>query len=204
MANTANLKRWWANYVMMDFGFSGQTLQTELTLACKIGDHRIIAAYDLIAIRGGIISIYDWKTSTRYPNHEWLAARWQTRVYPALLARSGVHLNDNRLLKPESIQMIYWFAEYPDQSTVFKYNADKYTADWSAIQDLVEEITSASDFPLTQEIRSCAFCRYRSYCGRGDRAGNWVDADPEDDIGDFHDLEIEEITGIDTLNLNTT
>ena len=67
----------------------------ELTLSVPLGDHRLIAKFDLLAIEpGGRAVIVDWKTGQRRQGQSWLAGRLQTRVYRYVLAQAGAHLND--------------------------------------------------------------------------------------------------------------
>ncbi len=95
-ANTDNLQRWWDNYInakdltgLKDL--SG--LKTEITLSAPLGKFRLVAKYDLIGFDGDKVYIYDWKTYRKRPKNEWLAVRWQTRVYRALLVQAGAHFN---------------------------------------------------------------------------------------------------------------
>ena len=93
MANTPNLERWWNNF-RKEFD-SFDKLHPELTLSSPIGNHRLVAKYDLVAVQDDRATIYDWKTSAKRPRDEWMSARWQTRVYRALLVQAGAHLNNN-------------------------------------------------------------------------------------------------------------
>jgi hypothetical protein len=138
-----------------------------------------VAKYDLVSTRDGRATIYDWKTYARRPSDEWLAARWQTRVYRALLSRAGAVLNDGRPFDPTRIRMIYWFADFPDEPAEFIYDEQQFSADWSAVESLLKEIESTRDFPLTEDEGRCRFCEFRSLCDRGGRAGPWQDVDVE-------------------------
>ncbi len=134
LANTPNLERWWKNWLdfrgLQDFG----NLLPELTLSCPIGEHRLLAKYDLVAVNDGKAVIYDWKTYAKRSRDEWLAARWQTCVYRALLVQAGAHLNAGKPFEPEQIEMIYWFADFPSEPARFKYDAKQFKRDWSAIE----------------------------------------------------------------------
>ncbi len=173
LANTPNLERWWANYQFFDLIPSGYTQYPELSLSCPIGEHRLIAKYDLIAVNPGQKAlIFDWKTSAKRPRDEWMAARWQTRVYRALLTKAGARLNNNVPFDPEQIEMIYWYADFPSAPARFTYDKKQFKRDWSAIEKIVSEVSTAKGFPLTEDQNSCRFCAYRSYCERGTQAGN--------------------------------
>lgn len=106
LANTPNLERWWRNYVSADFGIDGFDRYTELTLSSPAQNHRLLAKYDLVAIKAGEKAIiFDWKTYAKRPRDEWMAARWQTRLYRSILTLAGSHLNGGRPLVPEQIEM---------------------------------------------------------------------------------------------------
>src|ERR1700690_2110693 len=112
-ANTPNLERWWTHF-KREFKANGQ-LYPELTLSSPIGKQRLVAKYDLVAIENEKAVIYDWKTYAKRPRDEWMSARWQTRVYRALLIQAGAHLNGNKPFVPEQIEMIYWYADFPSE-----------------------------------------------------------------------------------------
>jgi CRISPR/Cas system-associated exonuclease Cas4 (RecB family) len=177
MAASPDLARWWQNYVTAGLDLRGHTLHTEKILAARVGEHRLVSKYDLLAVRPGRAMIYDWKTYARRPRDEWLAARWQTRVYRAMLVRAGADLNGGQPFEPGAISMTYWFAEFPSEPAQFAYDPRQFKRDWSAIEDLVEEITQAQVFPLTEDRTRCRFCVYRSLCDRGGDAGAWQDAE---------------------------
>ena len=141
MANTPNLARWWNNF-KQEFGSLGE-LHPELTLSSPIGNHRLVAKYDLVAVQDNKATIYDWKTYAKRPHDEWMSARWQTRVYRALLVQAGAHLNNSNPFEPGQIEMIYWYADFPSDPTRFKYDANQFKRDWSAIQKVVKEISSS-------------------------------------------------------------
>ena len=196
LANTDNLQRWWENYVNAK-DLTGLTdlsgLYAEVTLSAPLGKFRLVAKYDLIAIGDNKATIYDWKTYRKRPKNEFLHIRWQTRVYHALLVQAGAHLNGGKPFTPEQIEMVYWFADFPTEPARFVYKADQYKRDWDALTKLAEEITSASDFPKTDDVSKCSYCPYRSYCDRGIRAGDAADAELETATEDLFDINFEQI-----------
>lgn len=193
LANTPTLRRWWNNFESTDLGLGGRINRAEVSLFFCLSDHRLTAKYDLIAVRGGSAIIYDWKTYQNRPREEWLAARWQTRLYPALLAKAGAHLNNGEPIPPDRIRMIYWFAEFPNEPAEFKYDASQFERDWSRIETAILQITSARSFPLTDDRRTCMYCVFRSYCERGDKAGIGSDTQIEVDIPDNLEGNLEQI-----------
>ena len=196
LANTANLKRWWDNFVsdenLKDLNQASGRF-TEAALSSPLGKFRLVAKYDLIAVSDHKVVIYDWKTYRKRSKNEWLATRWQTRVYRALLAQAGAHLNNGKSFAPERIEMIYWFAEFPNEPAHFPYNATQFKRDWDALEKLAGEITAASSYPQTEDRQKCSYCPYRSYCDRGIRAGDLADAESEMEAEELFDVNFEQI-----------
>jgi len=215
VANTPNLQRWWENF-LANPDLRGLTplrsatgalredlggLYAEATLSAPLGQFRLLAKYDLIAIENEKITIYDWKTYRKRPRNEWLAARMQTRVYRALLVHAGAHLNHNKPFEPEQIEMVYWFSDFPNEPARFAYTSAQYKRDWDTLLKLSDEIKSAlrqaqdnaSSYPLTEDRTKCMFCPYRSYCERGVRAGDVDQAEAEMEAEELFDVNFEQI-----------
>ncbi len=189
MANEPELDQWWRNYqsyqpataLLLKSEETQASHKTfpEVTLSAALSGYRLLAKYDLIAIRAGeraanrLAVIFDWKTSRHRPRRETLAATLQTRVYRYLLVRAGGYLNDNVAVQPDQVEMIYWFAEFPESPGRFPYDDVQYQADEAYLQGLIQRIEalSAEDVQLTDDVRACRYCPYRSYCDRGQRAG---------------------------------
>ncbi|HEX6035767.1 MAG TPA: PD-(D/E)XK nuclease family protein, partial [Anaerolineales bacterium] len=165
----------------------------EATLSAPLGQYRLLAKYDLIAVQNGKALIYDWKTYRKRPRNEWLATRMQTRVYRSLLVQAGAHLNNGKAFEPEEIEMIYWFADFPDEPARFPYNSAQFLRDWDSLLKLSEELASASSYPLTEDRQKCLFCTYRSYCERGIRAGDMEQAEAEREAEELFDVNFEQI-----------
>jgi CRISPR/Cas system-associated exonuclease Cas4 (RecB family) len=202
IANTANLQRWWENFLnnknllgLADL--TGLDIYPEATLSAPLGNFRIVAKYDLIAIHDGKATIYDWKTYRKRPRNEWLASRMQTRVYRALLVHAGAHLNNGNPFTPEQIEMVYWFADFPNEPARFTYTSAQYKRDWDTLVKLADEIHNAPSFPLTDDRTKCSYCPYRSYCDRGVRAGELDQAETEMEAEELFDVNFEQIGEIE-------
>jgi hypothetical protein len=155
--------------------------------------------------------ILEWKTSRKRPQRKWLAERLQTRVYPYLLVRAGSHLleigdgglemGDWRPFQPEQMEMVYWFANFPQDPERFPYDATQYEADDYYLASLIEKIKDLGDddFPLTTQERRCRYCPYRSLCQRGVRAGSFDEMEDELEWGDDFEvvLDFEQIAEIE-------
>jgi CRISPR/Cas system-associated exonuclease Cas4 (RecB family) len=208
LANSANLQRWWENFLASREKLDLENpsgIYPEATLSAPLGNVRLIAKYDLIKISKNRAIIYDWKSYRKRPRNEWLSARMQTRVYMALLAKAGAHLNQGQPFEPEQIEMVYWFSEFPDDPARFAYTPAHFKRDWDLLTKLEDEIQrallqvteKASSFPLTDDRTKCLYCPYRSYCERGVRAGDVDQAEAETSTGLSPGMEAEEL-----FNLN--
>jgi CRISPR/Cas system-associated exonuclease Cas4 (RecB family) len=199
LANTENLQRWWANFLDIPGLTDFKGRYSEITLSAPLGKFRLVAKYDLIAIDQDRATIFDWKTYRKRPKNEWLHVRWQTRVYRALLARAGAHLNNGKAFTPEQIEMVYWFADFPTEPARFIYKADQYKRDWDALTRIADEISpgltspTTSSYPKTDEVAKCSYCPYRSYCNRGVCAGDLADAELETEAEELFDINFEQI-----------
>jgi CRISPR/Cas system-associated exonuclease Cas4 (RecB family) len=196
LANTVNLQRWWENFIddkdlrgLRDLG----VLYPEATLSAPLGNYRLLAKYDLLIIENGKATIYDWKTYRKRSRNEWLSARMQTRVYRALLIHAGTHLNHGQPFQPEQVEMVYWFADFPNEPARFTYTSAQYKRDWDSLVKLADEIASASSYPLTDDRAKCSYCPYRSYCDRGVRAGDVEQAEAETEAEELFDVNFEQI-----------
>jgi len=186
------LAEWWQAYLTAPPPDLPPIRLPEITLSAPLGDHRLTAKFDLIALDPGRRAvIVDWKTSAKRPRPGWLIGRLQTRVYRYLLAHAGGDLRGHpapdtsqasgAALAPDQIEMIYWFANYPDEPERLPYDATQFAADGRALAELAAEIAQRDDpvFPLTDDHKRCLFCAYRSLCGRGVAAGDLADAGDE-------------------------
>jgi CRISPR/Cas system-associated exonuclease Cas4 (RecB family) len=180
LANSVDLSRWWGNYLSHDFNISGHTQYSELTINTPIGTHRLLAKVDLLAVlHGRKALIFDWKTTHKRPRDEWMATRMQTRVYRALLVQAGMYLNGGIPFEPEQVEMIYWYADFPSEPAHFPYNPAQYKRDWDALTGMINEISKARFFPLTEDEKKCGYCPFRSYCDRGGKASKQDEAEDE-------------------------
>ncbi len=201
MASDETLRLWWQNYLRQSPPDLPEDRHPEIVLAAPLGGHRLVAKYDLLAITPGQRAvIVDWKTGQKRPSRRWLAERLQTRVYRYLLVEAGAHLNAGEPIAPEQVEMIYWFANHPDDPEHFAYDARQHQTDGETLEGLIGEIIGLgeNDFPLTTHERHCRFCPYRSLCQRGIEAGTLLESEHDLDLGEDWsiDLDLEQIAEI--------
>lgn len=151
---------------------------------------RIAAKYDLIAAEpGGRAVIVDWKTARRRSEPSALRQRWQSILYPYLLVEASANLPWGAL-RPEQVEMCYWFTAAPSQPIRFRYDAAQHAANRQRIQQILQRLfagQSEADFPKVADTaanrrRFCAYCIYRSRCNRGDVAGTLDLFDDEEEF----------------------
>lgn len=166
-----------------------ELVASEAAAASARPARRLAAKYDLIAAEtGGRVVIVDWKTGQRRPDPATLRRRLQSAVYPFVLVEASANLPWGPV-RPEQVEMRYWFTAAPGQPMVFPYDAAQHAANRTRLQRLLAEAASGhteADYPKVPDTeftrrRLCAFCIYRSRCNRGGAAGDLHDLDdPED------------------------
>lgn len=203
------LRSWWQSFLSHDpvaqYGGddSAAKVRSELSLVGQVAGYRLVAKYDVvIVVPGRQAVILDWKTSNRSPSVPWLKRRLQTMVYPHVLVQAGPYLNGQVPVQPRHVEMVYWYPGFPDQTVRLPYSASQYALDGEYLERQVETIVGLGegDFALTEDEKSCKYCAYRSYCGRGDRAGSLDDVDAELDFDadpDDVDFDLEQIAEIE-------
>lgn len=202
MASDPDLQLWWSNYAQaLPAALPGKRFP-EVTLSAPIGKWTLTAQYDLVVVSPeDKTTILDWKTADKLPKREWLAARLQTRIYRFLLARAGSVLNDGKAIGADQIEFVYWYAGFPDEAFRFAYDEAQATADEGKLTDLIQELAQQreDDYPLTEDVRWCSYCVYRSYCSRGDQAGRLEDfaEAPETEEEQLAELDFGQIAEIE-------
>jgi hypothetical protein len=201
-AQEGALAQWWQAYLNAPPpGLPKALRQSELRLSTSLGRYRLAARYDLLAIQPGEKAvIVDWKTSSKRPLRAWLAARWQTLVYPYVLLEAGAHLNGGGTLAPEQIELIYWFAEFPGQVERFPYDGERHAAEGEALAHVIAEIEAREQetWSLTEDLRRCRYCTYPTLCERKVLEAETDEAEPELEVEPFDfDLDLEQIAEIE-------
>jgi len=173
----------------------------EITLAGRLGDIRLVAKVDLIAVYSdGTIQIFDWKTTQHVPRRAWLTERLQSKVYPYLLTKAGAFLNKEQPISPDQVEMIYWYPAVPDTLMRIPYSQKQYQADSTYLHSLLDTLLhlKEDEFPMTSDEQHCKFCVYRSLCNRGITAGQLIDFENSTSIGedDTFDIDFSQIDEI--------
>jgi RecB family exonuclease len=173
----------------------------ELSLVTHLVGYQVVAKFDLIEVKSsGEITIFDWKTSPKKPKRNRLTERIQSRLYPYVLSQAGNQLNNGKIIHPEQIEMIYWFAEHPQQIERFPYNSEQMERDKKFLSQIIDEIINlpSENFERTTDQSRCKYCVYRSLCERGIAAGdiNELEMDIEMDEEKALDIDFDQIAEI--------
>lgn len=185
------LRRWWNAFRHATFPFHPPKAHyAEITLSAPLAGYRLLAKYDLIAqTEDNHFWVMDWKTQPAPPPTSNLLGRWQTVVYPYVLACAGKSLTDDGAdIPPEHIHMGYWFAE-TGTLVAFDYDASQRAQAETHLTALIDGIKARDDFPLTDALRHCQFCTYRSLCNRGNAGEMPPDYELVVDIDEHFDLD---------------
>jgi hypothetical protein len=166
--------RWWNAFLSLGLNPSPNFFP-EKAITIPYGNFRMTAHFDLFTKQpDGTYIIYDWKTNLKRPSQQQVENRMQTIVYPIVLNK---FFKFERKNGPRSIKMIYWYPEFPEQPHEFSFAPDKLKRQENVLGNIVEEVSSSApeDFIMTDNLNRCQFCNYRSYCNRGERAGECND-----------------------------
>jgi hypothetical protein len=223
--NDPLLNLWWENFLEHNPKKDCYLKYTEISLSTPLDKFRLLAKYDLLFVQDTLILpngnspmdsspksvddsksfiIFDWKTSKKLPDPNWIASRLQTRVYPYVLAKAGSVLTGNKPVKPEKIEMVYWFSNSPTNPLTFEYSQSDFDKDEAFFMSLIEEIKTigTAEEPKTKNERRCRYCGYRSLCNRGIEAGSHLeiraeDRDQDDPDGLRIDFDFDQIAEIE-------
>ena len=196
-----HVARWLANYLASGpGGLPEEVCEAEVTLSAVVAGHRLEARYDLLAgSPGGRWVIVDWKTSRRRSPRTWLCGRMQTRVYPWVLVEAGSSFNGDQAIEAGRVEMLYWFAEFPQQVERVAYDAHTFASDDACLRELIADMEALplDGFVKTENRRSCRFCVYRSLCWEDVRAGPLSEAEEvEDGRSALEDIDVESVAPI--------
>jgi hypothetical protein len=194
------LAAWWQTY--LDHpppGLPEELRRAEILLTAPLAGFRLLAKVDLLAAEPGQrMVIVDWKGTLKPPNRATWARRQQTLVYRYLAVEAGAAYFGGEPPAPEQVEMVYWFAAHGGATIRFGYDGAEHRAAGERLAQLVHEMGShrAPVWPLTDDLRQCSFCNYRSLCERDVRPGFLEDLD--DDLEQEEvDIDLEQVAEIE-------
>jgi hypothetical protein len=179
----SELAVWWSRFLAADFSGLPEQRLPELELVAPLGEHRLYARFDLLAIdpsstervgagRGSRAVIVDWKTlrGENAPSYPFLKNRLQTRVYLYVLATAGAPFNDGAPFEPEHCAMRYWLANFPERPWLeIGYSRAEYEQDRVRLLALAQDAArreGEAQYEKTDDERHCTYCNYRTLCHR--------------------------------------
>ncbi len=180
----------------------------ETPLVVDAGARRLMAKYDLIAADTERTVIIDWKTGSRAGRPAILQQKMQSSVYPYVLVEAS-HALPWGHVRPEQVEMRYWFTAAPESPVIFRYDASQHAAAHARISQLVQQALSGHDVSAFPKVADtpfarkyvCGYCNYRGLCDRGVEATDLAELDEltPDDLGaedfllDFSLADVDEI-----------
>ena len=111
----------------------------------------------------------------------------------------GFDFHNGKTIKPEQLEMIYWYSSTPEAPIHFPYTQRQFQSDQAYLHSLLDTLLrlDANEFYMTDDERHCNYCVYRSLCNRGITAGQLTDYQQisiNDDVGFGFDFsQIDEI-----------
>ena len=198
-----DVDRWWNNYLEKPPpDVPSELVRAEVGLSVPVAGYRLMARYDRVgADPGERIVIVDWKTGRRPLSRAGLGKHMQTRVYRYVMTLAGAAFNGGVPPDAQQVEMVYWYANYPERMMRFPYDREQFEADGVYLRRLIEEIAARGeeDWELTDSTSHCPFCHYRSLCKRGKGAGALDELEDDeqtpDDEWDF-DLDLEQVAEV--------
>jgi len=195
------LRHWWAGYRQAPPScLPDEVMRPEIALSTGLLGYRLEARFDLLSGRpGGNWVILDWKTGAHRAKRSWWAQRLQTHVYPFVLVRAGATLNDGKPIAASQVQMLYWFAQFPTQHEVFRYDEQAYCSDERMLESIVVEVERRSEnvFPNTEDKLRCRYCIYRSLCWEDVQAGPTEALIDNEDFESWQqEIDLEQIVAV--------
>jgi len=164
MDSDPRLQQWLSVFFQSGFSNLEGDLFPESSFTIRLDNHILTAKVDLLQIdKIDTIKIYDWKTSKKLPSAEMLVRQFQSMVYPVVIAER-LHRIDN-----PDITMVYWEANFPDHPVEIRFRKEDILQTKTDLKSKMDEICSlkSNEFYMTEDLRKCAWCEYRSYCDRG-------------------------------------
>lgn len=172
--DSSEMIRWWDSFLTLGLQPApGNHPEKAITL--PFANFRLTAHYDLLIKKSNEkYLIYDWKTNTRRPTRQHVQQRMQSLVYPLVLSLFLAHRESNKYKSPD-IEMIYWYPEFPDQPHIFQYDSESFIRQKTELTEMINQISenAPKDYVITDNIKNCLYCQFRSYCNRGDRPGKF-------------------------------
>lgn len=173
---------WLENFLKSQYARLTPNSLPEHTLQISLNGSLLLAKFDLLNGEEDRIQIFDWKTSQRLPQRQFLQDRIQTMVYSLVAGRA-------LSLPTTLITMHYWEATFPDQPIIFEITESQIQAYESVISKQITLIRSlsAEDFERTTDLKKCSYCEYQSYCSRNSSIAD------EESFQDWFEIGLSEV-----------
>lgn len=188
-ADSENLSGWLDVFQREDPIGKPDMIFPEREVTVNYADVLWLGKFDALAVYDGEIRIFDWKTSGRKPDAAHYLSSPQTRLYRFLAKTCAARLlgASQHGIPAENIEMVYWFPEYPEETIRLPYSEEAYARDVTWLRTLSRTMTSLNeeDYPLTENLRRCNHCDYRTHCFPGTAIQDVPEIPPMEEASDF-------------------
>lgn len=131
----------------------------EISFSSLLGNHSLVAKFDLLALKGNAIIAIDWKTG-KLSKRQTLQRRLQTSVYLYVLYQEASRFVGQLL----SVYTLTYASIATGEIQSFDHDLTNTPTEY--LSNLIDTIQD-SHFAKTDDERHCHFCTYRSLCERG-------------------------------------
>lgn len=152
---------------------------------------KFLAKYDLLKYNSQTKSfvIYDWKTDKKSLIDKELKNSMQSRFYLYLFVEAGYKYFADEYKSKNMPSLIYWNPRFPSEKVIVKYSRSEFEKDSKFFNDLISEIKTEEEFPLTDDLNICRYCEYRPVCrGKKQEGQELFDEDLDLDL-DWESVE---------------
>ena len=180
----------WLNR-LKSFCLSKNVVSAEQELRFQKNNLKLLAKYDLLKYdkSNKKLRIYDWKTDKKSLPEKDIENSMQSRFYLYLLYEAGYDYFAPAYELKSMPELIYWNPRYPGQSIQIHYSKSDFESDKDYFNELITEILSEAEFPLTDDLNKCRFCEYRPICrGKKTESKELIEEDLDLDL-DWEALE---------------
>lgn len=198
-----DLKIMWENFLPFGSKFLDHSVYPEQLITSSLLNFRLVAKFDLVVkVSSDKYIILDWKTGANKPSREILNNRVQSYLYPYIFHQSGADLIGEISIKPDQIEMHYFYPSSTEPHEIFPYSSQAHDEVSSRLEGILSKLTNifqaTDEFPLTDDRSQCLYCVFRSLCDRGVAPGsieNYLPFEHENlsneifDIGQISEIE---------------
>lgn len=164
------VQAWWQTFLRSPHAHPQGQVFSEIPLWVQVEGVTLTAQLDRLVVTETGVQILDWKTDRLRPSEAEMARNRQTWLYPLMVCLGGDRLpqvTDLRTdLRPDPIQITFWYANHPQHPWQRTYNQDQLQRHRGALHQLLNALKQAhqEDYPMTRTPSICPSCLFRTRC----------------------------------------